>query len=580
MWWMGWVAAASAQGIALDDWVELGTVTRTGVGSGDDEATDVAIDQTGHVIVVGSLSGAAGHGTNGYLVTLENSDLSFLWELEIDAGPVGATVPDSDDRIEAIANPGTNDLAFCGRLGSPAGAAGPLGAYWVVGTQPSTFGIHYPAKDLWSWTLQDGAGSPDQACFDLERAGPYLFAAGATEYDPDGRWLAYRLAAADGKADRTITASDGVASADEQALGIAAGRTTGNFVVVGTMANAEGDLDWHVRFYDADGTLVWTDRIDGAAHGDDVAAAVLYDEVEGIVTVAGSVVDDPKSLEPDWLVVQYSAAGAGKGQAGERWRATIEGGTATSLAADDAGTIVVGGGIEQGGAQVWHAAAFDRKSGSPGATWTGPAYPGDARIQGLHYRDDKLALAGYTHDGDKRRFTVVVLEPDSDGDGVSNSADECPDDPEKVVSGICGCGISDADDRDEDETPDCVDRCPDDPDKSISGGVCGCGVPDVDSDGDAVFDCYDACPDDGNKVEEGLCGCGAADDDADLDGVVDCDDACLGTPVGLDVDASGCTEEENPESCGCETAGSGALPGLLLVVGLLARRRGDSRKRG
>ncbi|MFM1803807.1 MAG: Cellulosome-anchoring protein precursor, partial [Planctomycetota bacterium] len=39
------------------------------------------------------------------------------------------------------------------------------------------------------------------------------------------------------------------------------------------------------------------------------------------------------------------------------------------------------------------------------------------------------------------------------------------------------------------------DLCPDDPNKTIPG-VCGCGVPDIDTDSDGVLDCNDECPTD------------------------------------------------------------------------------------
>ena len=72
----------------------------------------------------------------------------------------------------------------------------------------------------------------------------------------------------------------------------------------------------------------------------------------------------------------------------------------------------------------------------------------------------------------------------------SIAIDQCPDDPDKIDAGICGCGIPD-DDTDQDGTPDCNDGCPDDPDK-IEPGVCGCGTSDADSDGDGIPDCEDS----------------------------------------------------------------------------------------
>lgn len=51
--------------------------------------------------------------------------------------------------------------------------------------------------------------------------------------------------------------------------------------------------------------------------------------------------------------------------------------------------------------------------------------------------------------------------------------DECPNDPNKVLPGDCGCGVVDTD-TDSDGTADCIDECPNDPNK-IAPGDCGCG---------------------------------------------------------------------------------------------------------
>lgn len=46
--------------------------------------------------------------------------------------------------------------------------------------------------------------------------------------------------------------------------------------------------------------------------------------------------------------------------------------------------------------------------------------------------------------------------PDTDGDGVRDACDSCPNDPGKSEPGECGCGVSDAD-SDGDGTPNCMD---------------------------------------------------------------------------------------------------------------------------
>ncbi len=131
-----------------------------------------------------------------------------------------------------------------------------------------------------------------------------------------------------------------------------------------------------------------------------------------------------------------------------------------------------------------------------------------------------------------------VPDFDSDGDGTPDCADACPNDPNKIEPGDCGCGTSDLD-SDLDGTPDCFDECPNDPGKT-SPGECGCGVADTDSDSDGTPDCNDGCPNDPNKTAPGDCGCGVQETDSDADGTPDCADGCPNDP-----------EKTAPGECGC-----------------------------
>ncbi len=91
--------------------------------------------------------------------------------------------------------------------------------------------------------------------------------------------------------------------------------------------------------------------------------------------------------------------------------------------------------------------------------------------------------------------------------------------------------ISEVCDSDGDLTFDCIDGCPDDPDK-ITPGICGCGTPDTDSDGDGTADCNESC--DGDSNDDGVV------DVTDLLSVISqwgpCDE---GEPCSGDVDDSG-----------------------------------------
>ena len=160
-------------------------------------------------------------------------------------------------------------------------------------------------------------------------------------------------------------------------------------------------------------------------------------------------------------------------------------------------------------------------------------------------------------------FVIAMNGLNDDISGIIDSftaySDNCPNDPNKIDPGICGCGVPDTD-NDGDGTVDCVDDCPNDPGKT-DPGTCGCGVADVDTDSDGTFDCKDNCPNDPNKINPGVCGCGIADTDSDGDGILDCNDNCDNS---IDTDGDGlsdcddlCPNDSNktqPGTCGCGVA--------------------------
>ena len=117
--------------------------------------------------------------------------------------------------------------------------------------------------------------------------------------------------------------------------------------------------------------------------------------------------------------------------------------------------------------------------------------------------------------------TPQVALKDSDGDGVPDIDDLCPDVPGTKENR--GCPVFT--DKDGDGVADDIDRCPDTP-----GPKENFGCPWPDKDGDGVPDNKDVCPDVPGPVENA--GCPWAD--RDHDGVPDKDDQCPDEPGPAD----------------------------------------------
>ena len=150
-------------------------------------------------------------------------------------------------------------------------------------------------------------------------------------------------------------------------------------------------------------------------------------------------------------------------------------------------------------------------------------------------------------------FASVSWAPDygdSDGDGIPNQNDKCPNEPEDRD------GFQDADgcpdlDNDGDGIPDVDDKCPNDK-EDFDGFQDDDGCPDLDNDKDGIPDDKDACPEDPEdhlppNPDDGCPkGMGPSDEaapapapvaitpatgaDRDHDGIPDVDDKCPDDP--------------------------------------------------
>lgn len=119
---------------------------------------------------------------------------------------------------------------------------------------------------------------------------------------------------------------------------------------------------------------------------------------------------------------------------------------------------------------------------------------------------------------------------DADGDGVLDHLDKCPGTPRGVPVDATGCPL----DSDGDGVPDHLDQCPN---TAKGTRVDARGCPFMDADGDGVPDYLDKCPDSPKDIPVGKDGCPL---DSDGDGIPDYLDECPNTPPGLKVLPNGC----------------------------------------
>ncbi len=136
---------------------------------------------------------------------------------------------------------------------------------------------------------------------------------------------------------------------------------------------------------------------------------------------------------------------------------------------------------------------------------------------------------------------------DTDGDGIVDRHDRCPDDPEDLDGFQDTDGCPDLD-NDQDGIPDRYDMEPD-LREDYDGFEDADGAPDLDNDGDGVPDLEDLCPDepedfDGHHDDDG---CPDELQDSDGDGIEDRMDDCPDDPEDMDgfEDDDGCPEPDN-----------------------------------
>ena len=145
-------------------------------------------------------------------------------------------------------------------------------------------------------------------------------------------------------------------------------------------------------------------------------------------------------------------------------------------------------------------------------------------------------------DGTDGTGCPLVNTDDSDGDGVYDDVDSCPETSVFETVDANGCADSQLDD-DEDGVSNANDICPDtDEGDDVDSSGCSDNQLVQDSDGDGVFDIDDICPN--STLDVDADGCDENQRDTDGDGVNDGIDECPDTEAGYPVDSDGCFDED------------------------------------
>jgi uncharacterized delta-60 repeat protein len=335
-----------------------------------------------------------------------------------------------------------------------------------------------------------------------------------------------------------------------------------------------GITDFCLARYNADGSLDTTFDTDGKVT---TAVGSGYDWGFGLALQDDDRIVVGGGCEPGrFCLARYNTDGSldpAFGSGGKVTAAVAGDAFANDLAIQTDGRIVAAGGCLSGSFYVMCAAryntngALDTSFDTDGVAMA-DVYPGGDEGTAVAIQlSGKIVVAGRCFTDDTftasdfcvARFHASEEIEDADGDGVSDSSDNCPDDYNPAQGDFDGDGIGDAcdpdfgPDTDGDGVPDSADNCvsahnpgQDDSDADGTGDACD---PDlVDTDGDGVADYLDNCPSDANPAQGDEDGDGTGDAcdpdwDIDSDGIGGAADNCPTVPnpdqANLDGDSLG-----------------------------------------
>jgi uncharacterized delta-60 repeat protein len=270
-----------------------------GSGNGNDAATAIAVDSAGNVIVTGSAFRTnINYNTDYYTAKYAAADGALLWEKLYD-GPTN-----SHDRATAVAVDSSGNVVVTGVSDARFSGFNSLfgGSYYTA---------KYAAADgalLWEKRYQGPGNSANYAtAVVVDSAGNVVVtgfsSSGGGFFNFNYDYYTAKYATADGALlwEKRYNANDS-SFYPAVALAVDGG---GNVVVTGSSYRTNSSSDYYTAKYAAaDGALLWEKRYNGLFNGSDQANAVAVD-ASGNVVVTGTSYNGTNS---DYYTAKYAAA--------------------------------------------------------------------------------------------------------------------------------------------------------------------------------------------------------------------------------------------------------------------------------
>lgn len=239
-----------------------------------DFGSDVAIDAAGRITAVGRV---VEQDTGADLLVLELApDGSELWTRVVDGGAGGY------DDVDAVAIVGDRIVVAA----SIDGTSFDTTRFAVLGFDAAT------GAEVWRHVRDGDAGARDQATDVVAGSGGQVLVAGELANvgtKNDGLVLAIDAASGVEQWERTLNVT--IPEVDDRAQSVAVD-AHGNAIVAGTIGTEQTAEDFTVVKLTAAGTEAWRARIDGALHANDAGGPVAV-APDGAVFAAGTTVDGP-----------------------------------------------------------------------------------------------------------------------------------------------------------------------------------------------------------------------------------------------------------------------------------------------